>query len=474
MVSSTDGSPTITGWKRRSSAASFSTCLRYSSSVVAPTARSSPRASIGFSRLAASTAPSAAPGADDRVQLVDEEDHLARGVLDLLEHGLQPVLELAAVLGAGEQRARRRARPRACRARPSGMSPGDDPLGEALDDGGLADAGLADQHRVVLGAAREHLDDAADLLVAADDRVERRRARPASVRSRPYCSSAWYLSSGFGSVTRRRAAHRPQRAPAARRGSRRCAASASRAGDGLLRAGPSSRCSVEMYSSPSAFGLLAGAAQHARGGRCESCALAGRRAPAGSRSMAATVAARRPARSAPARSSTGSTTPSRASSSASSRCVGLDRPGCRAPRRARAGRRCASWARSVGLSTAIGRSSSSSSTLGSTTRRVARHQRGACRARRAPVCPRAGAAPPPARRRWSSDSARRAPARRSRARRSARSRRCSSSSTRSMPARLRPCLRELLDAPQPRDVGLASRRACCAPCAAGVISPRRS
>ena len=55
------GSPTSTGWKRRSSAASFSMCLRYSSRVVAPTARSSPRASIGFSRLAASTAPSAAP-----------------------------------------------------------------------------------------------------------------------------------------------------------------------------------------------------------------------------------------------------------------------------------------------------------------------------------------------------------------------------------------------------------------------------
>ena len=58
---STDGSPTKIGWKRRSSAASFSMCLRYSSSVVAPIARSSPRASIGFSRFAASTAPSAAP-----------------------------------------------------------------------------------------------------------------------------------------------------------------------------------------------------------------------------------------------------------------------------------------------------------------------------------------------------------------------------------------------------------------------------
>ena len=47
-----------------------------------------------------------------------------------------------------------------------------DALGEALDDGGLADARLADEHRVVLGPAAEHLDDAADLLVAPDDRVE--------------------------------------------------------------------------------------------------------------------------------------------------------------------------------------------------------------------------------------------------------------------------------------------------------------
>ena len=60
-MSGTLGSPTITGWNRRSSAASFSMWVRYSSSVVAPTARSSPRASMGFSRLAASTAPSALP-----------------------------------------------------------------------------------------------------------------------------------------------------------------------------------------------------------------------------------------------------------------------------------------------------------------------------------------------------------------------------------------------------------------------------
>ena len=62
MVSSTDGSPTRIGWNRRSSAGSFSTYLRYSSSVVAPIVCNSPRASDGLSMFAASTgAPSALP-----------------------------------------------------------------------------------------------------------------------------------------------------------------------------------------------------------------------------------------------------------------------------------------------------------------------------------------------------------------------------------------------------------------------------
>ena len=61
IVSSTLGSSTNTGWNRRSRAGSFSMCFRYSSSVVAPIAWSSPRASMGLSMLLASIAPSAAP-----------------------------------------------------------------------------------------------------------------------------------------------------------------------------------------------------------------------------------------------------------------------------------------------------------------------------------------------------------------------------------------------------------------------------
>ncbi|MNF33830.1 hypothetical protein D3C84_146550 [compost metagenome] len=61
MVSSSLGSSTSTFWKRRSSAASFSTYWRYSSRVVAPTQCSSPRASAGLSMLPASIEPSALP-----------------------------------------------------------------------------------------------------------------------------------------------------------------------------------------------------------------------------------------------------------------------------------------------------------------------------------------------------------------------------------------------------------------------------
>jgi hypothetical protein len=48
----------------------------------------------------------------------------------------------------------------------------DDAQCQSLGDGGLADAGLADQHGVVLGAPRQHLDGAADFLVATDHRIE--------------------------------------------------------------------------------------------------------------------------------------------------------------------------------------------------------------------------------------------------------------------------------------------------------------
>ena len=109
--------------------------------------------------------------ADDRVQLVDEEDDLAGRVLDLGEDGLEPLLELAAVLRPGEERADVE-RPHALALEPLGDVARDDALREPLGDRRLPHAGLADEHRVVLRAPREDLHDAADLLVAADDGIE--------------------------------------------------------------------------------------------------------------------------------------------------------------------------------------------------------------------------------------------------------------------------------------------------------------
>ena len=109
--------------------------------------------------------------ADDRVQLIDEEDDLAGGVLDLGEDGLEPLLELAAVLRAGQERADVE-RPHALALQALGNVARDDALREPFCDRGLAHPGLADEDRVVLGATREDLHDAADLLVAADDRIE--------------------------------------------------------------------------------------------------------------------------------------------------------------------------------------------------------------------------------------------------------------------------------------------------------------
>ncbi len=56
--------------------------------------------------------------------------------------------------------------------KPFGHVAANDALRQTLDDGRLADARIADQHRIVFGAARQDLNDAADLFVAADHRIE--------------------------------------------------------------------------------------------------------------------------------------------------------------------------------------------------------------------------------------------------------------------------------------------------------------
>ena len=93
-----------------------------------------------------------------------------------VQHGLEPFLEFAAIFGAGDQRAEIE-RDQLLVGKAFRHVAIDDAQRQTFDDRGLADAGLADQHRIVLGAARQHLNGAADFLVAPDDRIELALAR---------------------------------------------------------------------------------------------------------------------------------------------------------------------------------------------------------------------------------------------------------------------------------------------------------
>ena len=114
--------------------------------------------------------------ADDVVELVDEEDDVPIARLDLVQHRLQALLELAAELRARQERAQIE-REDAAALQPLRNVTAHDALCEAFDDRGLPHARLPDQNRVVLRLSREDADHAADLGVAPDHRVELARAR---------------------------------------------------------------------------------------------------------------------------------------------------------------------------------------------------------------------------------------------------------------------------------------------------------
>ena len=171
MVSSTVGSPTSTVWNRRARAASFSTYLLYSAERGRADAAQFAARQRRLQHVGRIDGAFRAARADQRMQLVDEADDFAVRFGDFLEHGLQAVFEFAAEFGAGDHGAEVDG-DQLLVAQLIGHVALDDALGQAFDDGGLADAGLADQHRIVLGAAAQHLHDAANFVVAADDGIE--------------------------------------------------------------------------------------------------------------------------------------------------------------------------------------------------------------------------------------------------------------------------------------------------------------
>ena len=114
--------------------------------------------------------------ADQRVQLVQKQDVAARVHRQFLQHGFEPLLEFAAIFRAREQCGQVEHQHLLAFQRLRHLLV-HNPLREALDDGSLAYAGFADQHRIVLGAALQNLDGAADFIVAPDHWVELACAR---------------------------------------------------------------------------------------------------------------------------------------------------------------------------------------------------------------------------------------------------------------------------------------------------------
>ena len=92
-------------------------------------------------------------------------------VFQLLDHLLDPLLEVAAIAGAGQKRAHVE-REDGGALKHFRHLVADDLQGQALGDGGLAHARVADEQRVVLGPAAQDLDAALDLVHPADERID--------------------------------------------------------------------------------------------------------------------------------------------------------------------------------------------------------------------------------------------------------------------------------------------------------------
>src|ERR1051325_5999932 len=90
-------------------------------------------------------------GADDRVQLVDEENDVLRAA-NLVHDRFDAFFELAAILRAGDHE-REVERDDAFVAEQFGNVSGGNFLRESFDDRGLAHAGFAEENRIVLRAA---------------------------------------------------------------------------------------------------------------------------------------------------------------------------------------------------------------------------------------------------------------------------------------------------------------------------------
>ena len=104
------------------------------------------------------------------MKLVDKQDNLSLALFDLLEDSFQPLLKLSSVLGSGHKGAHIQGKQLLVLQSLRHIA-ADDPLGQSFHHGRLSDAGLTDQHRIVLRLSRQDADYIPDLAVPADHRV---------------------------------------------------------------------------------------------------------------------------------------------------------------------------------------------------------------------------------------------------------------------------------------------------------------
>ena len=134
--------------------------------------------------------------ADHRVDLIDEQNS-AGLILQLVHHGLQPLLKIAAIAGPGEQRPHVQREDRGLQQHFRHVAL-DDALGQTFGDRRLAHAGVTHIQRVVLRAAAQDLDRAFNFRVAADQRIDFSRHRllvqvHAVIGQRVLAAAVWLL-----------------------------------------------------------------------------------------------------------------------------------------------------------------------------------------------------------------------------------------------------------------------------------------
>ena len=148
----------------------FSMCLN-SSNVVEPTTRRSPAVRTGLISVARSSVPPVVAPAPTVAWISSMKRIGFRPLGERLNHRLEALLEIAAEAGAGEQR-RRVERVDLGAGQQRRHVGFEQPRREAFGHRRLADARIADEHRIVLAPAAEDLERPLQLDRAPDERIE--------------------------------------------------------------------------------------------------------------------------------------------------------------------------------------------------------------------------------------------------------------------------------------------------------------